>query len=79
MDRSGLTAVAGIHSVRAALKFGPEGVGEAARARLRGQLAGLLGAPRMLSWWRTIQATRMIDDRTLSVRLTQIDGDPDRG
>lgn len=28
MDGSGLTAVAGIHSVRAALRFGPEGVGE---------------------------------------------------
>ena len=35
MDRSGLTAVAGIHSVRAALKFGPEGVGEVWLERTR--------------------------------------------
>jgi GT2 family glycosyltransferase len=36
--------------------------GEAARARLRGQLAGLLGWPRMLKVRRTIQATRRVSD-----------------
>jgi GT2 family glycosyltransferase len=34
--------------------------GEAARARLRGQLAGLLGLPKVLSWRRTVQASRLI-------------------
>lgn len=33
--------------------------GEAARARLRGQLAGLLGLPRVLRWRRTVQRTRI--------------------
>ncbi len=33
--------------------------GEAARARLRGQLAGLLGLPRVLSWRRAVQKTRV--------------------
>jgi GT2 family glycosyltransferase len=36
--------------------------GEAARARLRGQIAGLLGWPRMLNTRRTIQATRRVSD-----------------
>lgn len=49
--------------------------GEAARARLRGQVAGLLGLPRMLGRRRTIQQRRTLDDRTLSVRLTQVDGE----
>jgi GT2 family glycosyltransferase len=53
--------------------------GEAARARLRGQLAGLLGWPRMLSRRRAIQTARVIDDRSLSARLTQVDGDPADG
>lgn len=53
--------------------------GEAARARLRGQAAGLVGLPRMLGRRREIQSRRVIDDRSLNARLTQVDGDPDRG
>ena len=34
--------------------------GEAARARLRGQLAGLISLPRVLAWRRATQATRRI-------------------
>jgi len=34
--------------------------GEAARARLRGQLAGLLGLPKVLGWRRTVQASRLV-------------------
>lgn len=52
--------------------------GQAARARLRGQLAGLLGLPRMWSRRAHIQANRRIDDQTLSVRLTHVDHDADR-
>lgn len=48
--------------------------GEAARARLRGQLAGIIGLPRMLSRRRAIQQHRTIDDRSLNERLTQVDG-----
>jgi GT2 family glycosyltransferase len=33
--------------------------GQAARARLRGQLAGLLGLPKVLSWRRSVQAGRL--------------------
>jgi GT2 family glycosyltransferase len=39
--------------------------GEAARARLRGQLAGLLGLPRMLRQRRAIQASRRVTDEYL--------------
>lgn len=53
--------------------------GEAARARLRGQLAGLIGLPRMLARRRDIQDHRTVDDRSLSACLTQVDGDPDHG
>lgn len=53
--------------------------GEAARARLRGQLAGLLGLPRMWARRRDIQRLRTIDDSCLSARLTQVDADPDHG
>lgn len=53
--------------------------GEAARARLRGQLAGLLGLPQMLGKRREIQARRVIDDGSLSKRLTQVDGEYERG
>jgi GT2 family glycosyltransferase len=35
--------------------------GEAARARLRGQVAGLLSIPRALSKRRAVQATRRVD------------------
>ena len=34
--------------------------GAAARARLRGQMAGLLGLPRALAWRRTVQQTRQV-------------------
>lgn len=47
--------------------------GEAARARLRGQLAGLLGLPRMLRARRSVQKERRVpDDRLLQV-LTKVD------
>ena len=47
--------------------------GAAARARLRGQLAGLLGLARMWPARRRIQAARRIDDATLAARLTPVD------
>lgn len=50
--------------------------GAAARARLRGQLAGLLGLFRMFPARRRIQAARRIDDRTLEARLTRVDEVP---
>lgn len=45
--------------------------GEAARARLRGQLAGLLGLPRMLGKRRTVQATRRVSDEYIESILTR--------
>jgi hypothetical protein len=39
--------------------------GAAARARLRGQLAGLLGLPRMLRKRRAIQSSRRVPDESL--------------
>ena len=45
--------------------------GAAARARLRGQLAGLLGLPRQLRKRQWIQARRQLDDTALSLRLSQ--------
>ena len=47
--------------------------GPAARARLRGQLAGLFGFFRMWPARRKIQAARVIDDQTLESRLSQVD------
>lgn len=47
--------------------------GAAARATLRGQLAGLAGFIRMWSARRRIQAARRIDDRTIESRLSQVD------
>lgn len=47
--------------------------GAAARARLRGQLAGLWGLGKMRAKHRTIQALRRIDDETLTMRLTPVD------
>lgn len=47
--------------------------GAAARARLRGQMAGLVGLARLWPVRRRIQAARRIDDRTLAARLTPID------
>lgn len=48
--------------------------GAAARARLRGQLAGVLGLARMWPARRHIQRNRRIDDDSLTSRLTQVDG-----
>jgi len=47
--------------------------GAAARARLRGQLAGLWGAPKMLRKRRTVQATRVVDRDYLEHILTGVD------
>jgi GT2 family glycosyltransferase len=44
--------------------------GEAARARLRGQLAGLLGLPRWLAKRRQVQQTKRVDDAYLEGLLT---------
>jgi GT2 family glycosyltransferase len=43
--------------------------GAAARARLRGQVAGLLGLPRQLRKRQIIQRRRRLDDATLAARL----------
>ena len=48
--------------------------GPEARARLRGQLAGLLAFPRMLSARRNIQANRRVPDEALTDVLTPVDG-----
>ena len=45
--------------------------GEAARARLRGQLAGLLGWPKMLRRRRAIQAIRRVPDEYIEALLRQ--------
>lgn len=47
--------------------------GPAARARLRGQLAGLIGFPRMLSARRRIQSNRKTELRDLEALMTQVD------
>ncbi len=47
--------------------------GAAARARLRGQLAGLLGLPRMWPARQQIQRNRRLDDDSLTARLTRVD------
>jgi len=44
--------------------------GEAARARLRGQLAGLWGLPRWLSKRKSVQHTKRVDDAYLESLLT---------
>jgi GT2 family glycosyltransferase len=44
--------------------------GAAARARLRGQLAGLAGLPKMLSKRRAVQATRRISDSAVEALLS---------
>ena len=44
--------------------------GEAARMRLKGQLAGIIGLPRALSWRRATQAKRRIDQDTLQKLLS---------
>ena len=47
--------------------------GNAARARLRGQLAGVCGIGRMLSRRRRVQADRRVSDAYLMQRLTAVD------
>ena len=44
--------------------------GAAARARLRGQLAGLAGLPKMLAKRRTVQASRKISDSAVEALLS---------
>ena len=53
--------------------------GEAARARLRGQLAGLLGLFKMWPKRRRIMATRRLNDDSLTQRLTPVDDPPAGG
>jgi GT2 family glycosyltransferase len=59
--------------VRAQAKIGWDALaawrGDAARARLRGQLAGLAGLPRVLGWRRTVQATRVAEIASLEKLL----------
>jgi len=43
--------------------------GEAARARLRGQLAGLWGLPRQWQKRQVIQARRQVEDEELAKRF----------
>lgn len=50
--------------------------GAAARARLRGQAAGLLGLPRMLAKRRQVQAGRRAADADLLAILTPVDETP---
>nr|HID12986.1 glycosyltransferase family 2 protein [Anaerolineae bacterium] len=50
--------------------------GAAARARLRGQLAGLLGLPRMLRKRRAVQRSRTVDRSYLESILTGVDESP---
>jgi GT2 family glycosyltransferase len=63
--------------VRAQLRLSRDALrawrGAAARARLRGQLAGLLSWPRLLAKRRIVQATRRVDDAYLSSILSPID------
>lgn len=66
--------------LRAQLRISAEALrawrGPAARARLRGQLAGIVGFLKMLPARKRIQAGRRIDDATLEKRLTQVDEVP---
>ena len=47
--------------------------GEAARARLRGQLAGLLGWPKMARARRAIQSARRVPDASIEALLHPVD------
>jgi GT2 family glycosyltransferase len=53
--------------------------GEAARARLRGQLAGLWGIFKMWPKRRQVQALRRVDDDSLTAVLTPVDDPPTDG
>ena len=63
--------------LRAQLRITAEAVrawrGEAARARLRGQLAGLLGIPKMFRKRRAVQRSRTVDRAYLERILTGVD------
>jgi GT2 family glycosyltransferase len=50
--------------------------GEAARARLRGQIAGLLGWPKMLSQRKNIQANRQVPDEYVESLFSSPKTDP---
>jgi GT2 family glycosyltransferase len=50
--------------------------GQAARARLRGQLAGLLGVFKMIPKRKAIQTNRRASDKTLEAILTPVDETP---
>jgi GT2 family glycosyltransferase len=52
--------------------------GEAARARMRGMISGLLHLPQLLKKRRIIQATRKVDDAYLLSILKQLDTDEHR-
>jgi GT2 family glycosyltransferase len=58
---------------RIAAEAGRAWRGEAARARLRGQLAGLLGIPKMLRKRRAVQRSRTVDRAYLERILTGVD------
>jgi len=45
--------------------------GEAARARLRGQLAGLLGLPKVLRWRRAVQEKQVVSIEKLDRLLAR--------
>lgn len=66
--------------LRAQLKISAEALrawrGRAARARLRGQIAGALGLPRMLPQRRKIQSSRRIDDESLTLLMAPVDETP---
>jgi len=53
--------------------------GEAARARLRGQLAGLVGIFKMWPKRRQVQALRRVSDDSLTAVLTPVDETPTDG
>ena len=50
--------------------------GEAARSRLRGQLAGLVGIPNMLRKRPTVQHSRTVDRAYLENILTKVGENP---
>ena len=50
--------------------------GAAARARIRGQLAGILGIPKMVRKRRTVQHGRTVDQTSLEHILTEVDKSP---
>lgn len=66
--------------LRAQLKISREALhawrGPAARARLRGQIAGLWGWFKMVPKRRHIQANRRLDDESLTAILTPVDDSP---